>query len=346
MEHKYQALVAKGKGVLEFTEKKSASPAAGEVLIAVEACGICHTDSFTVEHGFPGLTLPRVPGHEVIGTIIETGAGISPHWIPGMRVGVGFLAGYCEACPACRAGDFVNCEDQPKTGIHRDGGYAELMAAKQTALVEIPEGLSGLDAAPLLCAGITTFNALRKSGVKPGQRVAVQGVGGLGHLAIQYARKMGLETVAIARGKDKQPLALALGAHHYIDSKEFDAAEALKSLGGADVIIATASAPVTFGHLINGLNRHGSLVILGAGVEPVTFDVSDLLAGEKTITGVLTGSAFESEGMLKFSLLNKVRSINEVIEFKDALSGYQRMMENKARFRVIIKMPNPERFIK
>lgn len=178
MEYKYQALVAKGKGALEFMEKKIASPAPGEVLIAVQACGICHTDSFTIEQGFPGLTLPRVPGHEVIGTIIETGEGISPHWKLAMRVGVGFLAGYCETCPSCRAGDFVNCEDQLKTGVHRDGGYAELMTAKQTALVEIPEGLSSLDAAPLLCAGITTFNALRKSGVKPGQRVAVQGGAG------------------------------------------------------------------------------------------------------------------------------------------------------------------------
>ncbi|MDX5630224.1 MULTISPECIES: zinc-binding dehydrogenase [unclassified Brenneria] len=336
MNGKYRAVQATGNGVLELVERPLPTPAAGEVLLAVEACGICHTDAFTVDYGFAGLTYPRVPGHEVIGRITQCGEGIDPRWRVGQRVGVGYLAGRCGQCASCRRGDFINCANQQVTGVHRDGGYAEAMLANQHGLIAIPDDLDSVSAAPLLCAGITTFNALRKSGVKAGQTAAIQGIGGLGHLGIQYARGMGLRTIAIARGGEKQRLALELGAHHYIDSQADDPAQALIALGGADVIIATASNPATFGPLLRGLNPHGSLVIVGVGNDPVSINVGELLAGERSVKGVVTGSPSESETMLDFSLLQNIRAKIETISLEQATEGYAKMMRNEARFRIVI----------
>jgi len=338
MTERYRALQATGNGVLELVERPLPTPGAGEVLLAVEACGICHTDAFTVDYGFEGLTYPRVPGHEVIGRIIQCGEDVDPRWHVGQRVGVGYLGGRCGQCGPCRRGDFINCSHQAVTGVHRDGGYAEAMTASQHGLIAIPDELDSINAAPLLCAGITTFNALRKSGVKAGQLAAIQGVGGLGHLGIQYARRMGLRTVAIARGTDKQQLAVELGAHHYIDSRAEDPAAALMALGGADVIVATASSPATFGPLLRGLNSHGRLVIVGAGGEPMSINVGDLLAGEHSIQGFITGTPSESEDMLNFSLLQNIRAKTETIPLEQAAAGYAKMMRNEARFRIVITM--------
>ncbi|MCL2899554.1 zinc-binding dehydrogenase [Brenneria tiliae] len=336
MNAKYRAVQATGNGALELVERPLPTPGAGEVLLAIEACGICHTDAFTVDYGFAGLTYPRVPGHEVIGRITQCGEGIDPRWRVGQRVGVGYLAGRCGQCDPCRNGDFINCANQQVTGVHRDGGYAEAMLANQYGLIAIPDDLDSVSAAPLLCAGITTFNALRKSGVKAGQTAVIQGIGGLGHLGIQYARGMGLRTIAIARGGEKQRLALELGAHHYIDSQVDDPAQALIALGGAEVIIATASNPVTFGPLLRGLNPHGSLVIVGVGSEPVSINVGDLLAGERSVKGVVTGSPSESETMLNFSLLQNIRAKIETISLEQAAEGYAKMMRNEARFRIVV----------
>ena len=307
------------------------------VRVAVEACGICHTDVLTVEGGFPGLNYPRVPGHEAVGRIDALGAGVT-RWKLGQRVGVGFLAGRCGECSSCRRGDFINCFNQAITGIHLDGGYAEMMVASQPALVAIPDALQSIDAAPLQCAGVTTFNALRKSAAKPGELVAVQGVGGLGHLAIQFAIHMGFRAAAIARGAGKKDLALSLGAHHYVDSEAADPAATLRELGGANVIVATASNPATFGALLGGLGPRGQLIVVGAGPEPMTVGVSDLLFGDHSIEGRNTGTPIEIEDALNFSLLQNIRASIEKVPFERAPDGYARMLANEARFRMVIEM--------
>jgi len=333
----YRAYQAVGGGKLELVDRPVEEPAAGMVRVAVEACGICHTDVLTVEGGFPGLKYPRVPGHEAVGRIDALGAGVT-RWKLGQRVGVGFLAGRCGECPSCRRGDFVNCFNQAITGIHLDGGYAEMMTASQHALVAIPESLRSVDAAPLQCAGVTTFNALRKSAAKAGELVAVQGVGGLGHLAIQFARHMGLRTAAIARGASKKDLALSLGAHHYIDSAAVDPAKTLLELGGASVVVATASNPATFGALLGGLGPRGQLIVVGAGPEPMTVGVSDLLFGERSVAGQNTGTPIDIEDTLNFSLLENIRASIETVPFEKARDGYARMLANEARFRMVIEM--------
>jgi D-arabinose 1-dehydrogenase-like Zn-dependent alcohol dehydrogenase len=292
----YRAFQAVGGGRLELVDRPVEAPAAGMVRVAVEACGVCHTDALTVEGGFPGMTYPRVPGHEAVGRVDALGAGVT-RWKLGQRVGVGFLAGRCGECVSCRRGDFVNCTNQTITGVHLDGGYAEMMVASAHALVAIPDALQSADAAPLQCAGVTTFNALRKSAARPGELVAVQGVGGLGHLAIQFAR-----------------------------------------LGGASVIVATASNPATFGPLLRGLGPKGQLIVVGAGPEPMTMGVSDLLFGEHSVAGQNTGSPIEIEDTLNFSLLQNIRARIERVPFERTPDAYARMLANQARFRMVIEM--------
>ncbi|WP_095987380.1 alcohol dehydrogenase [Cystobacter fuscus] len=332
----YRAVQALGGGRLELVERPLPRPGPGQVLLTVEACGICHTDALTVEGGFPGLEYPRVPGHEVVGHIAAVGERVAARWKVGQRVGVGFLSGRCGECESCRRGDFVNCASQPLTGIHFDGGYAEAMIADQHGLVAIPEEFSAVDAAPLLCAGVTTFNALRKSPARQGDLVVIQGIGGLGHLGIQFARHMGYRTVAIARGAGKKAMALELGAHHYIDSAAEDPAKALQALGGASVIVATASSPASMGPLLGGLKSQGRLVIVGAGAEPLQVPVTELLFGERSISGSNTGSPVEAEDMLNFSLLRDIRARIETLPLARAAEGYAKMMRNEARFRMVL----------
>jgi D-arabinose 1-dehydrogenase-like Zn-dependent alcohol dehydrogenase len=331
----YRALQATGAGRLELVDLPVRAPGAGEVRLRVEACGVCHTDVVTLQASFPGLELPRVPGHEVVGRIDALGAGVSD-WKIGQRVGVGFLGGRCGRCNSCRSGDFVNCERQLLTGIHRDGGYAEVMLADQNGLVAIPSELSSVEAAPLLCAGVTTFNALTRSRARAGDLVAIQGIGGLGHLAVQYARRMGFHTVAVARGAEKADLAKALGAHVYIDSDAEDPAAALQALGGAQVVLSTVSNPTAMSQMLAGLGRRGQLMVVGAGPEPMPVSTFGLLFGERSIAGSNTGSPFNIEDSLKFSVLQEVRARIETVPLEDAARAYNRMLKNEARFRMVL----------
>lgn len=331
----YRAFQCTGAGTLELVERPVETPGSGMVRVAVEACGICHTDVLTMEGGFPGLNYPRVPGHEAVGRVDAVGEGVE-RWSVGQRVGIGFLAGRCGVCDSCRRGDFVNCQRQPITGIHLDGGYAEMLIASEHGLVSIPDQLRSAEAAPLLCAGVTTFNALRKSLARPGDLVAIQGIGGLGHLAIQFAARMGFRTVAIARGGAKRDLALSLGAHLYLDSAKGDVADALRAEGGASVIVATASNPATFGPLLPGLRPHGQLVVVGAGPQPIEASVADLLFGERSIAGINTGTPVEIEDTLDFSLMQEVHALVEKVPFEQAPQAYAKMLANEARFRMVI----------
>ena len=283
----YRAVQAVSRGRLELTEKTLQAPGPGKVRIRVEACGVCHSDSGTVEALFP-IEWPRVPGHEVVGRIDALGPGVEG-WAVGQRVGVGFLGGSCGYCKFCRNGDLVNCQNQEYTGIHHDGGYAEVMIAKASGLVSIPDDLSSVDAAPLLCAGLTTFSALRNAPAKAGDLVAVVGIGGLGHLGVQYARRMGFEVAAIGRGADKAELARELGAHHYIDNAATNPAEALQALGGAKVVLITASGGKTVAETFKGLRPGGVSIVLGVGPEPIEVSSIDLIFGSRKLEGALTG---------------------------------------------------------
>jgi len=331
----YKAVQVVAPGRLELVEKAVPQPGPGQARIRVEACGICHTDVLTVEAQSPGLELPRVPGHEVIGKIDAIGAGVTS-WKLGQRVGVGFLAGHCGVCEACRRGHFTGCAQQRYTGLHVDGGYAEFMLAQANALAAIPEALSSAEAAPLFCAGVTTFNAVRKSRARPGDLVAIQGVGGLGHLGIQFARHMGFRVAAIARGPEKEALAKELGAHHYIDSKAQDVAAELRELGGARAIVATAASPSSMGPLLGGLARRGDLIVVGAGAEPITLDPTALLFGERRVEGSITGSPIESEDTFAFSVLEGIRPMIETAPLSEAAAAYRRMTQNEARFRMVL----------
>lgn len=335
MEKIYKAAEATAPGSLRIAARPVREPGEGQVRIRVEACGICHTDSFTVEGQFPGLTFPRVPGHEVVGRIDMVGQGVS-RWNVGQRVGLGFFGGEDGECEPCRRGDFVNCEKLIIPGITVDGGYAEVMIAEARALASIPDALSAVDAAPLLCAGVTTFNALRNARLRAGDLVAVQGVGGLGHLAIQFARRMGFRIVAIARGREKEKLATELGAHSYIDSQTDDAAKALQRLGGARVILATAASSRSMGPLLPGLSVRGRLIVIGASLEPIEADPVQLIFGGRSIEGSLTGTAIDAEDALSFSVLEKVRPMIETVPLEHAANAYSRMMEGKARFRMVL----------
>jgi D-arabinose 1-dehydrogenase-like Zn-dependent alcohol dehydrogenase len=322
---------------MDVVQRPLIDPPTGRVRLRVEACGICHTDSVTMDGLIPGIAYPRVPGHEVVGRIDALGEGVSG-WKIGQRVGVGFLGGHCGVCTPCRRGDFVNCTNQPISGVHHDGGYAESMIAIPSGLASIPDDLGSADAAPLLCAGLTTYNALRHSTADPGDVVAVQGIGGLGHLGVQFAARMGFRVAAVARGAEKEPLARELGAHHYIDSQVGDPAAALQALGGAKVILATASDSKSMSALIGGLAPRGRMIVAGAGSSPIEVSPSHLLFGSRGIEGTLTGSAIDSEDTLAFSVLQGIKPMIETVPLEEAAEGYQRMLSNQARFRMVIVM--------
>jgi propanol-preferring alcohol dehydrogenase len=331
----YRAVQVTSPGKMDLVQRQLIDPAVGQVRLRVEACGICHSDSVTMDGLVPGIAFPRVPGHEVVGRIDAVGAGVSG-WKIGQRVGVGFLGGHCGVCTLCRRGDFVNCTNQPVTGVHHDGGYAESMIAIPSGLVSIPDDLGSADAAPLLCAGLTTYNALRHSLAEPGDLVAVQGIGGLGHLGVQFAARMGFRVAAIARGAQKEPLAKQLGAHHYIDSKAGDPAAALQALGGAKVILATASDSKSMSGLIGGLGPRGRMIVAGAGSSPIEVSPLHLLFGSRGIEGTLTGSAIDNEDTLAFSVRQKIKPMIETVPLEKAAEGYQRTLSNNARFRMVI----------
>jgi D-arabinose 1-dehydrogenase-like Zn-dependent alcohol dehydrogenase len=328
--------VSRPRGPLELVEREAPTPGARAVRIKVEACGICHSDSFTKEGLFPGLKYPRVPGHEIAGVIDAVGPGVLG-WTAGQRVGVGWHGGHCGYCDQCRRGDFLTCQVAPQIpGITYDGGYAEYLVVPTGALARIPDELSAVEAGPLMCAGITTYNALRNSGARPGDLVAVLGIGGLGHLAVQFAAKMGFRTVALARGSDKEPLARQLGARHYIDSQAGDAAAALLALGGARVILATVTSGKAMSALLGGLGAGGKLIVLGAAPDPLEVPPLLLISARRSIVGWPSGTASDSTDTLAFSALTGVRSMNEVFPLERAADAYERMMSGKARFRVVL----------
>ena len=321
----------------ELVEKEIPSPSDDEVLIKVQACGICHSDAFVKDGLMPGIEYPRVPGHEVIGTIEQAGSEVS-QWTKGQRVGVGWHGGHCYECESCRDGDFINCENGQVTGIHFDGGYAEYMTAPQSALAAVPESLDSAEAAPLLCAGITTFNALRNSDLGPGDLVAVQGIGGLGHLGVQYANKFGCKVVALSRGADKKELAIAHGAHEYIDTTATNPAEELQAMGGADVILATAPSSDAISSVIDGLGRNGTLMVVAAANDSIEVSPFQLIMGRKSIAGWPSGDAKDSEDTLDFSALTDVTPKIETFPLEKANEAYARMINNEARFRVVLEM--------
>src|SRR5438094_2272096 len=325
------------EGPFELVEREIPEPGAGSVRIRVEACGICHSDSFAKEGLWPGIQYPRVPGHEVAGIIDALGPGVVG-WKTGQRVGVGWHGGHCGYCDSCRRGDFVTCQIAPQIpGFTYDGGYADYMVAPAGALALIPEALSAVEAGPLMCAGITTYNALRNSGARPGDVVAVLGVGGLGHLGVQFAAKMGFKTVAIARGKDKEPLAKKLGAIHYIDSREKNPAAELNKFGGAKVIIATVTDAEAMTAVLGGLAANGVLVVIGA-TGPLSVDPILLISGQRSVKGWYSGTSIDSQDTLKYSALAGVQSMNEIFPLERVTEAYERMMSGKARFRVVLSM--------
>jgi alcohol dehydrogenase, propanol-preferring len=318
----------------ELVERDIPEPGRGEIRVKVEACGICHSDAFVRNGHYPGLELPRIPGHEIAGRVDAVGAEVTS-FKAGDRVGVGWHGGQCHQCDACRRGQFINCVNGKVTGISFDGGYAEYTVVPAEAAARIPEGLSAVDAGPLLCAGITTYNALRNSGARPGDTVAVQGIGGLGHLAIQFAAKMGFRTVALSRGADKEELARKLGASEYVDSQKTTVAEGLQKLGGADLILATAPHAESISSAVNGLKSRGKLLIVAAPFEPLTISAFALLSG-KTVAGWPSGSAIDSEDAMRFSALTGVRPQVEVFKLEHAEQAFGKMMENKVRFRAVL----------
>jgi 2-desacetyl-2-hydroxyethyl bacteriochlorophyllide A dehydrogenase len=328
--------VAKAGGPLELVERDVPAPPEGHVLVKVQACGICHSDSMTKEGHWPGLQYPRVPGHEIAGVIEEAGPRVEG-WQVGQRVGVGWHGGHCGHCENCRHGDFVLCKHALIPGISYDGGYAEYMVAPQEALARIPDDLSDVDAAPLLCAGITTFNALRNSGARAGDVAAILGVGGLGHLGVQFARKMGFVTVAIARGQDKAPLAKELGAHHYIDSEKQNVAEALQALGGARVVLATVTSAKAMSAALGGLGVNGKMIMVGVSSEPVEVPIVQFIMGRNSLQGWPSGTAADSQETLAFSALSGVKPMTEEYPLSRAADAYEHMMSGKARFRVVLK---------
>jgi len=319
----------------QTTDLPVPDPEPDEVRVRVEACGICHSDAFVKEGSFPGIEYPRVPGHEVTGVVDAVGPDVDA-WNEGDRVGIGWHGGHCFTCEACRAGDFVNCENARVTGISFDGGYAEYVCAPQEAVASLPDALDFVEAAPLLCAGITTYNALRNAGAQPGDRVAVQGIGGLGHLAIQYAAKFGFEVAALSRTAGKRSLATKLGAHHFINTTDESPAEALQALGGADVILATAPNSKAISALPGGLARDGTLMVVAATGEPMEVAPLDLIMGRCKVQGWPSGTADDSEDALRFSALKDVQPTIETYPLSEAAEAYDRMMNNDARFRAVL----------
>jgi D-arabinose 1-dehydrogenase-like Zn-dependent alcohol dehydrogenase len=329
--------ISKPGGDFELVERPIPEPGRGQVRIKVEACGICHSDALVKEGMWPGLQYPRVPGHEITGRIDAVAPDVSL-WKPGQRVGVGWHGGHCFICDPCRRGDFMNCRNEKITAIHFDGGYQEYMVVGAEAVALMPDNLPADEAAPLLCAGITVFNALRNSGARAGDTVAVQGIGGLGHLGIQYARQMGFRTIAIGRGSDKKALATKLGAHDYIDAGAGDPVQALQKLGGAKVILATAPDSKSMSALFNGLSPRGTLMVIGASIEPLTVSPLQLIPGSKVIHGWASGTGCDSQDTLEFSSLSGVRPMIERYPLAKAADAFQQMITGKARFRVVLTM--------
>lgn len=338
MKPTYRAMQVTRPGILELVERKTPVPAAGEVLIEVEACGICGADTNDIEGADPDLQPPRVPGHEVVGRIAALGESTPSIWKVGQRVGVGRLGGYCNECAQCRQGHFQLCQNQPFVGATCDGGYAEMMLARATGLVSIPDELDAEEAAPILCAGIATFNALKKCGAQAGDVVAILGIGGLGHMALQYARRMGFKVIALGRGNDIADDALALGAHVYIDVDNVDAAAQLKGMGGAQAIVTTIGHAGTVSALIEGLAPQGRLVLLGAGKDPLAVPAGRLVVGERSVIGSITGSPYENEKALGFSVLAGVRPMIEVMPLEKADEAYRKMKSGKVKFRMVLAM--------
>jgi propanol-preferring alcohol dehydrogenase len=331
----YRVVQVTERGKLELAERLLVDPNPGQVRIRVEACGVCHSDAIAVEGILPNAEFPRVPGHEAIGRLDAVGPGVTA-WKVGQRVGVGYLGGNCGWCAQCRGGNFVHCLHQHLTGTTNDGGYAEVMYAAASGLCAIPDELASVDAAPLLCAGLTPFNALRNSPARAGDLVAVQGVGGLGHLGVQFARRMGFRVAAIARGLSKQELAVSLGAHHYIDSEATDPSKTLQQLGGAMLILATAASSKSHSGLLSGLRPRGRLVVVGLDGGPIEIGSSDLVLAARSIEGSLTGSAQDGEDTLTFSVLQGIRAVTETMPLASAAEAYAKMMRNEARFRLVL----------
>jgi D-arabinose 1-dehydrogenase-like Zn-dependent alcohol dehydrogenase len=331
------AQVPKPGADFEIVEREIPKPGPGQVLIRVQACGLCHSDAFTKEGQWPGIQYPRVPGHEVVGLIDELGAGVS-EWGKGQRVGVGWHGGHDGTCPACRRGDFRNCVNVKVPGISYDGGYEQYMVAPVEALTTIPQGLSDVEAAPLLCAGITTYNALRHSGAMPGDLVAVLGIGGVGHLGIQFANKFGYKVAAIGRGSENAALAKKLGANVYIDNKATNPAEALQKLGGAQVILATAPSSKSMTEVFDGLAPNGKLVVIGVTADPLEVTPVQLVTGSRSIQGWAAGTTADEQDTLQFAELTGVRPMIETYPLEKAAEAYARMMSGKAEFRVVLTM--------
>jgi D-arabinose 1-dehydrogenase-like Zn-dependent alcohol dehydrogenase len=326
-------VAAPGAG-FEVVDRDVPQPGPGTVRVRVEACGLCHSDAFVKEGHWPGLAFPRVPGHEVAGVVDEVGPRVT--WKKGQRVGVGWHGGHCGKCTPCRRGDFIACQVLRIPGLSYDGGYGEYMVAPAEALAAIPEQLSAEEAAPILCAGITTFNALRHSGAMPGDVVAVQGIGGLGHLGVQFADKFGFHTVAVSRGKDKEPMALQLGAARYVDTETMNPAEELQRLGGARVILATAPNSKAISALVDGLGVGGTLVVVGASPEPISVTPIQLIGGRRSIRGWPSGTSKDSEDALAFCARTGVRPMIERFPLARTAEAYERMMTNKVRFRAVL----------
>jgi D-arabinose 1-dehydrogenase-like Zn-dependent alcohol dehydrogenase len=331
------AQIPKPGADFQIVEREIPKPGAGQVLIKVQACGVCHSDLLTKEGAWPGIDYPRVPGHEVVGVIDELGAGVTA-WENGQRVGVGWHGGQDGTCLFCRRGDFRNCRNLKVTGIGYDGGYQQYMVAPVEALAAVPESLSAVEAAPLLCAGVTTFNALRHSGAMPGDVVAVLGIGGLGHLGIQFASKFGYKVAAIGRGSENAALAKKLGASVYIDNKATNAAEALQKLGGAQVILATAPSSKSMSEVIDGLAPNGKLLVVGASMDPIEVTPIQLIVGSKTVQGWAGGAPTDSEDTLRFAEQTGVRPMIETYPLEKAAEAYARMLSGNAQFRVVLTM--------
>jgi len=331
------AQISKPGGDFELVERDIPEPAAGQVRVKVEACGICHSDALVKEGLWPGLQYPRVPGHEVAGRVDAVGDHVAS-WEKGDRVGVGWHGGHDFVCAQCRRGDFAMCTNRKVTGIDFDGGYAEYMIAPAEALALIPEKLPAEEAGPFMCAGVTVYNALRNSGARSGDVVAIQGIGGLGHLGVQYARQMGFETVALGRGKDKEPLAKKLGAHHYIDSNVVDPVAELKELGGARVILATAPSAKAISAVVEGLSPNGNLLVPAAPTEPLTVSALSLIMGRRSVSGCYSGTARDSQDTLEFSAFSGVHPMIEKYPLSRAAEAYEQMHSGRVRFRAVLTM--------
>jgi propanol-preferring alcohol dehydrogenase len=339
MKDTYRAIEISKPGTFTEVSRPLQDPGPNQVRIRVEACGVCHTDSLLVDEALPNLIYPRVPGHEVIGRIDAVGSNVTTRSV-GQRVGVGICGGWDDTCLACLRGDFVNCSNAVLTGITIDGGYAEVMIIEARTTVTIPDGLESVKAAPLLCAGVTTYNALRNAGLRAGALVAIQGVGGLGHLGIQYARRMGFTTIAIGLGPESEKLAKELGAHQYIDSRVEDAGAKLRALGGADGILATAPSGKAMSGLVKGLAVRGKLLVIGIAPDPLEVNSGSLIFGMHSISGSTTGSVQDEQETVAFSLLENVEAMIEVMPLSKAREAYDRMMAGKPRFRMVLATEN------